>query len=144
MRIARLILVASGLAFTGCRLASNAPNPQWLTDFQKTDAVLVRKTKQELTITDSDTISRLQNIYASAKWAPYWHTLPGNLDDRTIDLLDGENKLRHFSYTGVLWETESYTENRTAELSEADRRWIESIFAMVPQREVTPESETPK
>ncbi len=134
-------LLTALVAVTGCRMASNAPNPQWLVDFGKADAILIRQSKQQIAVADAETINRLQGIYANAKWKPYWHTLPGHLDDRTIDLLDGENRLRHFSYTGKLWETKSYTENRTAELSETDRQWIESLFSAVPDGEATPDSD---
>ena len=63
------------------------------------------------------------------------NTLPGNLGDRTIDLQDSDTTLRHFNYTGSLWETESYTENRTAESSDSDAQWIESLFTLVPDGE---------
>jgi hypothetical protein len=137
MRLIAFILAVSPLLTCGCRLASNEPNPQWLIDFQRTKSLLIQNHNVERAVSDSETISRLQSIYANAKWKPYWHTLPGNLGDRTIDLLDGETPLRHFSYTGSLWETDSYTENRTAELSGTDRQWIESLFAVVSESEMS-------
>lgn len=134
MRAVALMLVTVTLLTAGCRFASNAPNPKWLTDFQRTNAILVTKNKKQdqLTISDPQAINRLRDIYAKAKWQVYWHTLPGNLGERTITLLDGETRVRNFNYTGILWESESYTENRTAELSEADKQFIESLFAKVP------------
>lgn len=137
-------LLTALVAVTGCRIASHAPNPQWLADFEKADAIMIEKHNQQVVVSDAEKINRLKDIYASAKWKPYWHTLPGHLNDRTIDLLDGEHRLRHFSYTGTLWETESYTENRTAKLSETDRQWIESLFSEVPEGETSPESEPAK
>ena len=133
MRLMACILMTSLLVSAGCRLGSNAPNPQWLADFQKTDAILIQYNNQELTVSDTETINRLQNIYTNAKWKPYWHTLPANLNERTIELREGQTKLRNFSYTGSLWESESYTKNRTAELSDTDKNWIESLFAKVPK-----------
>ncbi len=135
-----LILVTVTIATAGCRLASNAPNAKWLTDFQRTNAILVTKNKVQTTISDPQTIDRLREIYANAKWKTYWHTLPGNLGEQTIALLDGENKLRHFDYTGALWESESYTENRTADLSEGDRQFIESLFTKFPDGSQSPET----
>ena len=132
MRLAILLIVPLLVAVPGCLLSSRAPNPQWVADFQKADSILIRSHDNQHVIADSETISRLRSIYENAKWKPYWHTLPNNLGDRTIDVYNGGNKLRHFSYTGSLWETASYTENRTAELSDSDAQWIESLFAHVP------------
>ncbi len=134
MRAIVLMLVTVTLLTAGCQLASNAPNPKWLSDFQRTNAILVtkNKNKDQLTISDTQAINRLRDIYANAKWQVYWHTLPGNLGERSITLLDGETEVRNFNYTGVLWESDSYTENRTAELSVADKQFIESLFAKVP------------
>lgn len=140
MRAIALMLVTVTIVTAGCRLASNAPNPKWLTDFQRTNAILVAKKNDQLTISDPQAINRLRDIYANAKWKVYWHTLPGNLGEQTIALLDGENKLRHFDYTGALWESESYTENRTAELSEADRQFIESLFTKILDASQNPEA----
>jgi len=132
MRLARLLILPFLLAATGCLLSSRAPNPQWIADLQKTDSILIRSRDKEHLISDMETINRLRSIYENAKWKPYWHTLPGNLGDRTIRLQDGDTRLKHFCYTGSLWECGSYTENRTAELSDSDRQWIESLFARVP------------
>lgn len=135
-----VILLIALMDVAGCRFASHAPNPEWLADFQKADAILIRNNDQELTVSDAETIDRLQSIYTNAKWTPYWHTLPGHLDERTITLLDGESKMRGFSYPGSLWETHSYSENRTGELSEADHQWLESLFALVSDEETTVEN----
>ncbi|XZE52881.1 hypothetical protein SH139x_004588 [Planctomycetaceae bacterium SH139] len=139
MRLARLLIIPLLVAAPGCQLSSRAPNPQWVADFQKSDSILIRSHGKQYVISDTETINRLRNIYEDAKWKPYWHTLPGNLGDRTIDLQDGDTKLRHFSYTGSLWETESYTENRTAELPDSDAQWIASLFARVPN-DASPET----
>ncbi len=137
MRLARLLITPFLVAAPGCLLSSRAPNPQWVADFQKTDSILIRGHDRQHLISDAETISRLRSIYENAKWKPYRHTLPGNLGDRTISLQDGGARLRHFSYTGSLWEAGSYTENRTAELSDDDRQWIESLFALVLNEEST-------
>jgi hypothetical protein len=131
MRLARLLIIPFLVAAPSCQLSSRAPDPQWVADFQKTDSIVIRVHGRQHLVSDAQTISRLRSIYENAKWKPYRHTLPGNLGDRTIYLQDGDTRLRHFSYTGSLWETESYTENRTAELSDGDRQWIESLFALV-------------
>ena len=138
------ILLIALVTVHGCRIASHAPNPQWLADFEKADAISIQKNNQQVALSDADTIDRLRDIYANAKWKLYWHTLPGHLNERTIDLLDGEDRLRHFSYTGSLWETESYTENRTADLSDSDRLWIESLFSALPEAEMSSEAEQAK
>lgn len=138
MRVIALLLAVT-IATAGCRLASNAPNPKWMTDFQTANALRLTKGKSQITVSDPQAIDRLRDIYATAKWKTYWHTLPETLRERTIELLDGESKLRQFSYTGTLWETESYTENRTAKLAESDRRFIESLFAELPDESGTPD-----
>lgn len=132
MRLARLLIITLLIAAPGCLHSSRAPHPQWVADFQKADSIIIRIHNNQHQISDAETISRLRSIYETAKWKTYWHTLPGNIGDRTIYLQDGDTRLRHFSYTGSLWETESYTENRTTELSDRDRQWIESLFALVP------------
>lgn len=131
MRMATLAIVLPFLTFSGCQLSSPGPDPHWLVDFHNADSILIRNHHSQREISDAETVNRLRTIYENAEWKPYWHTLPGNLGDRTIELLDGETKLRQFSYTGTLWETESSTENRTAKLSDADAQWIESLFALV-------------
>ncbi|MGI9474745.1 MAG: hypothetical protein ACR2NZ_24650 [Rubripirellula sp.] len=81
-------------------------------------------------LTDDASMDRLRSIYSGAKWKTYWHTLPAHLSDKSIDLYRDDTRLQHFSYTGTLWEIEAYDKVRTAELSEDDRRWIESLFTM--------------
>jgi hypothetical protein len=39
------------------------------------------------------------------------------------------------SYTGVLWELDQNASDRTAPLSDADRKWIESLFDGMPTGE---------
>lgn len=113
----------------GCGAVSKRPDPEWAKDFDKVDMIVLhRKGEAPISINDPVTIDRLRVIYNDSKWAPYWHTLPGNLGDQTIEIYDGNTKLRTFSYTGELWESESYTKNRTTELSDVDRQWIDSLF----------------
>lgn len=112
----------------GCHSMTSRADPNWEADLKRADAVVVRNLTAEQRLTDPDVIDRLARIYRGAKWEPYWHTLPGNLGDRTIDVFLGEAKLRHLSYTGVLWENERYDSNRTASLTDSDREWLESLF----------------
>lgn len=113
----------------GCGAISKRPDPEWVADFDIADTlVLRRKDTAPIKITESATIKRFRSIYQESKWTPYWHTLPGNLGDRTIEIYDGDVRLRTFSYDGTLWESDSYTENRTAELDDDDRQWISSLF----------------
>ncbi len=144
MKLAALLIAASLISVSGCQFSSHAPNPQWLVDFQNTDSILIRNHDDQCVISDAETISRLRKIYENAKWRPYCHTLPGDLGDRTIELLDGKTSLRRFSFTGSLWECKSYTENRTAELSDSDVQWIESLFALVSVRRSPPAPEAAK
>jgi len=113
----------------GCGSISTRPDPKWVKDLDNADTIVLRrKDAAPIRITNPETINHLRSIYTDSKWAPYWHTLPGDLDERTIEIYDGDTKLRAFSYTGTLWESESYTENRTTELSDVDRQWIDSLF----------------
>lgn len=115
----------------GCQLTSTAPNPQWLADFDKADSLLIQKHARKHVTSDPETIKRLQDIYENARWKPYRATLPAGLDARTINLQDRGTILRRFSYHGVLWETSSHTQCRTAEISGSDAAWIESLFTVV-------------
>ena len=138
-------LLISQVIFVGCRLATQAPDPEWVASFDQADAILVQRHRQQITISDAGTINRFKQIYTNAKWKPYmFNTLPSHLGERTITLIGGENRLRSFSYTGTLWETESYTENRTTQLSEIDRQWIESLFAALPESETPADAELGK
>jgi hypothetical protein len=119
---------------TGCSLASKSPNPDWLADFRRAHSIRVQIKDSEITIADHEAVQRLGRIYADATWKPYRATLPGNLYERELYLIgDDGTYFRRFCYTGGLWEAESYTENRTTSLTAADRQWIESLFAMVPE-----------
>ena len=119
------------MTLVGCRSLSSRANPEWIADLDRTDTIVLQADDATMSITDDATIRRLADIYANAKWEPYWHTLPGNWD-RSIDLFADGDKLQHFSYTGVLWENERYDSNRTAKLADADREWIERLFAGIP------------
>ena len=109
-------------------MRSTTADKAWLVDLQRADSIVLRQNGIEKELSDEETTSRLAKIYADADWKTYWHTLPGNIGDRTIDVyLDGE-KLRHLSYTGVLWENVQYDSNRTATLSKDDQQWLEFLF----------------
>ena len=112
-------------------MSPRAANPQWLADFERADSITIQTKGQSISIVDKEVLRRLVAIYTEANWKAYRHTLPGNVNDRTITLLDDGNALRRFSYTGELWETDSYTENRTAVLTDADRLYFDSLFAAV-------------
>jgi hypothetical protein len=130
-----LLLVATLLmVVAGCRAMSGSANPDqnWLRDLERADSIILRTGEYETRLSDHETIARLANIYANANWKKYWHTLPSNLGDRTIGVYMGDVKLRHLSYTGVLWESKRYDSNRTASLSQADCEWIELLFDTVP------------
>ncbi|WP_199590193.1 hypothetical protein [Bremerella cremea] len=142
LRIVNLMLVSALATVAGCRLASSAPDPHWLADFQKADGIMIKTNHGQRTIAHPDAVARLERIYAEAKWKPYRDTLPGNLGQQKIVLLDGKADLRHFSYTGALWESTSYTEQRTAALSEEDRKWLEFLFAMIPQKDKAESAES--
>ena len=118
------------MMFTGCQSlpSSGRADQNWLHDIENADSIVLRYDKSEQEFSDRDTIKRLAEIYANSKWETYWHTLPGNLGERTIDIYSDGTKLRHMSFTGVLWENERYDSNRTASLTQTDRDWIESLF----------------
>jgi hypothetical protein len=127
IRAFTFLVLAICAASNGCRSPFGRPNAKWVEDFGRTDTIQLHSKEGSRQITDSDTVSRFRDIYLNATWKTYWHTLPGNLGDRSIDLYHGDNRLRHFSYTGTLWEIES-DKVRTAELTSVDREWIESLF----------------
>ncbi|MEL6110595.1 MAG: hypothetical protein AAFU85_31705 [Planctomycetota bacterium] len=129
-----LILIATIIGSVGCRLSSNVPRSTWQADFQKADSLLIRVGDRETVMTERAKIDRLNDIYVNARWKPYRHTLPGNLGEKVIVLRNGDDELRRFSYTGGLWETESYTRNRTARLSDEDAKWVKSLFRFEPTR----------
>lgn len=125
-------LLIGCLTLIGCSSMSSQANQDWIADLNRTDTIVMHSNDATMSVTDDETIRRLTDIYSNAKWEPYWHTLPGNLGDRSIDLLADGERLRHFAYTGVLWENERYDSNRTATLLDADREWIEMLFDQIP------------
>lgn len=135
MKVVVPVLIAVSVAVVGCGLSSRAPKSQWLSDFQKADSILIQSNGHQRTVTDPQVVRRLHGIYADSNWMPYQYTLPGDIGDRTIELRLANTTLRRFSYTGSLWETESYTGNRTAELPDGDTQWIESLFEHVTEQQ---------
>ena len=116
--------------FFGCRSVPISPNADrtWVRDLNSADKIILNRNETKRTFVDRETIQRLSNIYANSKWETYWHTLPSNLGERTIDVyLDG-SKIRRMAYTGVLWEFNSNDSDRTAPLNDVDRAWLESLF----------------
>ena len=118
------------MLFTGCQSlpSSGRADRTWLRDLQNADLIVVRCNESEQALVDPVAIKRLAEIYADGKWEPYRTTLPAHFDERSIDIYSGDVKLRHMSYTGVLWENERYDSNRTASLNSEDRDWVESLF----------------
>ena len=116
--------------FGGCRSIPISPNADntWARDLNSADAIVLNQNGQQLTFVDRETISRLADVYAKSKWEVYWHTLPSNLGERTIDVYLNGSKIRRMSYTGVLWEHNQEYSDRTTPLSDADRVWLESLF----------------
>lgn len=122
------MIVAVSITLLGCRSMSSRANPDWIADLNRADTIVIRVEDASTTIVDEDTIRRFVDIYANAKWEPYWHTLPADGWERSIELMVDGEQLRDFAYTGVLWESEGYDSNRTATLAAADQQWMESLF----------------
>lgn len=117
----------------GCRTFSSQPDASWSADLARTDAIELRTKLATVRVTDPGVIDRLATIHSNAPWSRYWHTLPGNRDDRSIYLYSNGKELRHFAYTDVLWESKGYDDNRTASLRAADREWLDSLFDAIPE-----------
>ena len=100
-------------------------------DLSRADAIVLNQNGRELKFVDLETISRLTDVYAKSKWETYWHTLPSNLGERTIDVYLNGTKIRRMSYTGVLWELNQEDSDRTTPLTDADRIWLESLFQSI-------------
>ncbi len=111
-------------------ISSNADNT-WGHDLNRADTIVLNQNGRERTFVDLETISRLADIHAQSKWETYWHTLPCNLGERTIDVYLNGAKVRQMSYTGVLWEHNQGDSNRTTPLTDADRKWLESLFESI-------------
>ena len=127
------LLLSALVAFSwvaGCRSVRLSPtaDQNWLRDLNRADSIVLGRQNVEHKISDREAITRLARIYSTAEWKTYLHTLPGNLDDRTIDICLNGSKLRHMSYTGILWEIQNYESNRVASISIEDCEWIESLF----------------
>ncbi len=127
-----LVMLACLLTTLGCHTFSGRPDATWSADLARADAIEVRTKTGTIRITDADAIERLATIHSNATWSTYWHTLPGDLGDRSIYLLSDGKELRHFTYTGVLWESNAYDDNRMATLGATDRDWLDSLFGLIP------------
>lgn len=129
-----ILLLAFALSLiVGCKSMRLSPtaDQNWLRDLERADSIVLRQNGFEQKLADRITIARLANIYANAKWEVYWHTIPGNFGDQTIDIYSNGTRLRRMSYTGVLWEIQRQESHRTASLSDEDCKWIESLFSFV-------------
>ena len=124
--------IAAAVLSVGCRSLPISPNADrtWMHDLQRADSIVLklRGNGAERTLTDQTSLSRFSDLYSAAKFETYWHTLPGNLGERTIGIYANGEKLREMSYTGVLWERSDELDDRTARLSDADSDWLEGLF----------------
>ena len=118
----------------GCRSIPVSPNADrtWVRDLNSADQIILHRNETQQTIVDRETIKRIANIYTKSKWETYWHTLPSNLGERTIDVYSGGSKIRRMGYTGVLWEFNTNDSDRTTPLNDVDRGWLESLFDSIP------------
>ena len=132
MRILFLLSLAMSIA-SGCHLPSHAPDPNWIADLQRADRMRLESKDGSLEISDPQAVDRMRKIYAQSEWEPYWDTLMVDPENRSVTLYDGATKLRSFGYAGGLSEAGSYTDVRTAALSEVDREWFDSLFATISQ-----------
>ena len=114
----------------GCRSLPVSPNADknWIQDLQRADAIVLKFNGATQTLNDRQTIERLAAIYSSAKFETYWHTLPANLGEKSIEIYANGVELRRLSFGGVLWEHSDDLDDRTAALSERDRLWIDGLF----------------
>ena len=130
-RLIGLTIVTAVLS-VGCRSLPISPNADstWIQDLQRADSIVLklREIGAEQALTDQTSLTRFSNLYSSAKFETYWHTLPGNLGERTIEIYSNGEKLRKMSYTGVLWEHSDKLDDRIARLSDADSDWLEGLF----------------
>jgi hypothetical protein len=130
-----IILFVAMLAICcGCRSIPISPNADnaWEHDLSRADSIVLDYNGSQRMIVDRETISRLANIYSNSKWETYWHTLPSNLGERTIDVQFNGTQIRRMAYTGVLWEFNNEKSDRTTPLNDSDRAWLESLFDSIP------------
>ncbi|KAA1257299.1 hypothetical protein LF1_54480 [Rubripirellula obstinata] len=118
-----------------CRSSLGRPDADWISDFDRTTTLTLESGDVTLELSDPSTIDRLSSIYANVSWQRYWHTLPGDVGDRSIRLTSGGDTLRTLCYTGILWESDAYDDVRTAELSDGDRDWVDSLFSRIDNAE---------
>ncbi|MBL8817832.1 MAG: hypothetical protein JNL58_17535 [Planctomyces sp.] len=141
MRSTSFILIAAcGLAF-GCSSISRKPDPAWLNDFDRANAVVISKEGHpSVTISDRETLQRLREIYTNSSCKPYIGTLPADIGHRTIAIAYQGNVLRSFTTSlGMFWEDGSYDEMRTTELDALDSQWVETLFERIPSSQESAE-----
>lgn len=130
-RIALQITAATCFAVNfGCQFLPHRAGRERQSRVAQADSILLRKTAigEPVRLTESDDVLQFSEIYASLKWKQYRQTVPAGLDARTMDLMNGETRLAHFSLCGELWEIDSYTKMKTAELSFEQDKWLKSLF----------------
>ena len=137
MRLCSVIMLAAFALVCGCNSISRKPDAAWLDDFDHANAVVVsRKGHPSVTITNSEALHRLREIYATSSWKPYIGTIPADIGQRTIAIAYEDEVLCRFTTSlGRFWEYRSYDEMRTTELDGADSRWIESLFDQIPDNQ---------
>ena len=130
-RIALQVTAAACIGLNpGCQLIPHRAGRERRSRLAQADSILLKKkvTGKKFRLTEVNDIAQFCQMYAALKWKQYWHTVPVGLDARTMDLMNGENRLAHFSFFGQLWEIESYTEMKIAELSADQMEWLTSLF----------------
>jgi hypothetical protein len=130
-RIALQMTAAACVAMSfGCQLIPHRAGRERRSWVAQADSILLKKkaTGKQFRLIESDDITQFCQMYASLKWKQYWHTVPVGLDARTMDLMNGETQLAHFSLFGELWEIESYSQMKTAELNSDQDKWLKSLF----------------
>ncbi|WP_145055871.1 hypothetical protein [Lignipirellula cremea] len=136
MRNVLLAVFLCGAAVLGCQTFSGRANPAWVADLEQADSLNLRTGEFSRKITEPKAIKRFREIYTKATWKPYVATLPFDLNKHTIEIYQKRTRLRLLAFTGDLWELEEDPNKestvRTAELSDSDREWLETLFQTTP------------
>lgn len=128
-RVATVAVVSlAWLTTGGCRTVASRPNTSTLDQFSQVDVVELKSGESITRIDDPAVIDRIRHIYASAKWKPYIATLPAKT--QRISCMRDDTELFKLDYVGWLMEIEAYDSGRYAELSAADREWLDSLFGL--------------
>jgi hypothetical protein len=122
----QIALIAATVSFAGCGMLSRMPDKNIVNKFDDVTSLRIPNKGHPIEITDPSSIRRLKTIYATARWKPFWDTMPN--DVVTIKCMQNDEELFQLLY-GATWLIEWHDDQRgrKAILDETSHEWLDEL-----------------